>query len=136
MPCLPYLSADRALTLAHWLQTGAPGVTMTTRPEAQGEGRGSSRALALMLAPALNTHWAEATGTQDGKRASGSPERKEGPTSLKDRTACHLLACDRDSHCHRPRTQGSQRKEPSACPTCQVSNKKLEKTDLAASRGY
>ena len=88
MPCLPYLSADRALTLAHWLQTGAPGVTMTTRPEAQGEGRGllqgsCSHAHSLSQHPLGRSH--RHTRWKENLRSSwkkGGANPSEGQDSL------------------------------------------------------
>lgn len=81
-----------------------------------GGGRGdSSRAPALMLTLSVNSQQAEVTCPRDGRRTPGSPERKEGPIALKDGAACHLLDCDKESHCHKPWTPGSQRKSPQLC---------------------
>lgn len=68
MPCLSYLSADRAMTLTCGLQTGAPGVTMTTGPEEVGEGWGTPLGLWRSCSLSLSPQQAEATRTRHARR--------------------------------------------------------------------
>lgn len=111
MPCLPYLSADRALTLAHGLQTGAPGVTMTTRPAARGEGAGFPPGLLLSCSLPLSTPSGQMPQAQEMESEpqvllKGGANPSEGQDSLSSAGLCQ------GSHCHRPGPTQIKAKSP------------------------